>query len=144
MRWLRAKWAEKLGKPGAFCNKCVGVEAEKARAIPAPGTVILLENLRFNVEGGEGTIKAKQDAVGKLRMSLKALAGVCCNDAFGTAHRDHRSMVGEACEVKCSGGLMSKERDALAKALCSPAKPVLAIPRRCEGQLQDLAEHEHV
>merc|ERR1712061_630731 len=57
----------------------------------------------------------------------KALADVYCNDAFGTAHRAHSSMVGEGYEVKCSGGLMSKELDAFAKVLDSPAKPVLAI-----------------
>merc|ERR1711972_1026187 len=61
------------------------------------------------------------------RASLKALADVYCNDAFGTAHRAHSSMVGEGYEVKCSGGLMSKELDAFAKVLETPAKPVLAI-----------------
>merc|ERR1712060_214551 len=39
----------------------------------------------------------------------------------------HSSMVGEGHEVKCSGGLMSKELDAFAKVLDEPAKPVLAI-----------------
>merc|ERR1712060_715520 len=50
-----------------------------------------------------------------------------CNDAFGTAHRAHSSMVGEGFDVKCSGGLMSKELNAFAKVLETPAKPVLAI-----------------
>jgi phosphoglycerate kinase len=36
-------------------------------------------------------------------------------------------MVGEGFDVKCSGGLMSKELDAFAKVLDTPAKPVLAI-----------------
>merc|ERR1712014_178576 len=36
-------------------------------------------------------------------------------------------MVGEGFDVKCSGGLMSKELDAFAKVLETPAKPVLAI-----------------
>merc|ERR1712151_1031915 len=59
--------------------------------------------------------------------SLRALADVYCNDAFGTAHRAHSSMVGEGFDIKCSGGLMSKELDAFAKVLDSPATPVLAI-----------------
>ena len=33
-----------------FLNDCVGPEVEAACANPAPGTVILLENLRFHVE----------------------------------------------------------------------------------------------
>mmetsp|Transcript_39513 Transcript_39513/g.86312 ORF Transcript_39513/g.86312 Transcript_39513/m.86312 type:complete len:243 (+) Transcript_39513:1-729(+) len=36
-------------------------------------------------------------------------------------------MVGEGFDIKCSGGLMSKELDAFAKVLDTPAKPVLAI-----------------
>merc|ERR1712232_1215057 len=72
-------------------------------------------------------IKAEKDAVAQFRASLRKLADVYCNDAFGTAHRAHSSMVGEGFDVKCSGGLMSKELDAFAKVLDTPAKPVLAI-----------------
>jgi phosphoglycerate kinase len=36
-------------------------------------------------------------------------------------------MVGEGFDVKCAGGLMSKELNAFAKVLETPAKPVLAI-----------------
>merc|ERR1712203_958429 len=125
---------EKLGKPVTFCKDCVGPEVEAACADPAPGSVILLENLRFHVEEeGKGVdaegnkIKAEKDAVTSFRTSLRKLADVYCNDAFGTAHRAHSSMVGEGHEVKCSGGLMSKELDAFAKVLDEPAKPVLAI-----------------
>jgi phosphoglycerate kinase len=125
---------EKLGKSVTFCSDCVGEEVEKTCADPASGSVILLENLRFHVEEeGKGVspegekIKADKDAVAKFRTSLRALADVYCNDAFGTAHRAHSSMVGEGYDVKCSGGLMSKELDAFAKVLDEPAKPVLAI-----------------
>merc|ERR1712066_688073 len=125
---------EKLGKPVTFLKDCAGAEVEAACADPATGSVILLENLRFHVEeegkGGDAEgnkIKADKDAVAKFRASLRALADVYCNDAFGTAHRAHSSMVGEGYDVKCSGGLMSKELDAFAKVLDEPAKPVLAI-----------------
>lgn len=33
-----------------FLKDCVGPEVEAACANPAPGTVILLENLRFHIE----------------------------------------------------------------------------------------------
>merc|ERR1712203_34870 len=125
---------EKLGKPVTFCKDCSGEEVEKTCADPAPGSVILLENLRFHVEEeGKGVdadgnkIKAEKEAVTKFRASLRKLSDVYCNDAFGTAHRAHSSMVGEGHDVKCSGGLMSKELDAFAKVLDNPAKPVLAI-----------------
>merc|ERR1712232_1061319 len=55
------------------------------------------------------------------------MGDIYVNDAFGTAHRGHSSMVGEGFDVKASGGLMSKELAAFAKVLDAPAKPVLAI-----------------
>merc|ERR1712113_591653 len=71
--------------------------------------------------------KADPAKVTEFRASIRKLADVYCNDAFGTAHRAHSSMVGEGFDTKCSGGLMSKELDAFAKVLDAPAKPVLAI-----------------
>merc|ERR1719410_2885744 len=125
---------EKLGKPVMFCSSVLGADTAAATADPATGTVILLENLRFNVEEeGKGVdadgnkIKADATKVTEFRAAIRAMADIYCNDAFGTAHRAHSSMVGEGFEVKCSGALMSKELDAFAKVLESPAKPVLAI-----------------
>jgi phosphoglycerate kinase len=125
---------EKLGKPVTFLKDCCGSDVEAACADPAPGSVILLENLRFHVEEeGKGVdaegnkLKADKDKVAEFRGSIRKLADVYCNDAFGTAHRAHSSMVGEGYDVKCSGFLMSKELDAFAKVLDTPSKPVLAI-----------------
>lgn len=39
-----------LGKDILFLDDCVGPDVEKACADPTPGTIILLENLRFHVE----------------------------------------------------------------------------------------------
>merc|ERR1712072_794134 len=55
------------------------------------------------------------------------LADIYVNDAFGTAHRGHSSMVGEGFDIKATGGLMSSELDAFSKVLDAPEKPVLAI-----------------
>jgi phosphoglycerate kinase len=125
---------EKIGKPVTFLKDCCGSEVEAACADPAPGSVILLENLRFHVEEeGKGVdaegnkLKADKDKVAGFRASIRKLADIYCNDAFGTAHRAHSSMVGEGYDVKCSGFLMSKELDAFAKVLDTPSKPVLAI-----------------
>jgi len=125
---------EKLGVPVTFCSSVLGPETEAATADPAVGTVILLENLRFNVEEeGKGVdadgnkIKAEAGKVKEFRAAIRKMADIYCNDAFGTAHRAHSSMVGEGFDIKCSGALMSKELDAFAKVLDSPVKPVLAI-----------------
>jgi len=121
---------EKLGKPVTFLKDCCGSEVEAACADPAPGSVILLENLRFHVEE-EADVYCNDASipplVAEFRASIRKLADVYCNDAFGTAHRAHSSMVGEGYSVRCSGFLMSKELDAFAKVLDAPSKPVLAI-----------------
>jgi len=112
----------------------VGPDVEAVCANPPPGAVILLENLRFHVEEeGKGVdadgnkFKAAAEETAAFRTSLRALADVYCNDAFGTAHRAHSSMVGEGYETKCAGFLMLAELSAFAKVLETPAQPVLAI-----------------
>lgn len=49
------------------------------------------------------------------------------DDAFGTAHRAHSSMVGVDLPQKAAGFLMKKELEYFAKALESPQRPFLAI-----------------
>uniref|UniRef100_A0A673WXA2 Phosphoglycerate kinase n=1 Tax=Salmo trutta TaxID=8032 RepID=A0A673WXA2_SALTR len=123
-----------LGKDVHFLKDCVGPEVEKACADPAAGSVILLENLRFHVaEEGKGKdasgnkTKATQDQIDSFRASLSKLGDVYVNDAFGTAHRAHSSMVGVNLSQKAAGFLMKKELDYFAMALEKPARPFLAI-----------------
>ncbi|KAM3911477.1 phosphoglycerate kinase [Leptodactylus fuscus] len=117
-----------------FLKDCVGPEVEAACANPAPGTVILLENLRFHVEEeGKGKdsagnkTKADPAKVEAFRASLSKLGDVYVNDAFGTAHRAHSSMVGVDLPQRAAGFLMKKELDYFAKALEKPERPFLAI-----------------
>jgi hypothetical protein len=53
-----------VGKPITFLKDCVGPEVEEACADPAPGSVILLENLRYHVEE-EGAHETKTYRGGK-------------------------------------------------------------------------------
>ncbi|GIY68885.1 phosphoglycerate kinase 1 [Caerostris darwini] len=123
-----------LGKDVTFLSDCVGSEVEAACANPSSGSVILLENLRFHIEEeGKGVdasgakVKAKPEDVTKFRASLTKLGDVYINDAFGTAHRAHSSMVGVDLPQKASGFLMKKELEYFAKALDNPVRPFLAI-----------------
>mmetsp|Transcript_88892 Transcript_88892/g.237974 ORF Transcript_88892/g.237974 Transcript_88892/m.237974 type:complete len:377 (-) Transcript_88892:314-1444(-) len=130
-----AKALESLvGRPVTFLNDCAGPEVEAACADPAPGSIILLENVRFYVEEeGKGVdaegnkVKADPAKVTEFRGSLAKLADIFVSDAFGTAHRAHSSMMGDGYQVKCAGFLVEKELTAFAAVLDSPAKPVLAI-----------------
>src|SRR5687767_11822171 len=125
-----------LGRKVTFLDDCVGpaIEAAVAPGKLAPGDVVLLENLRFHIEE-EGKVKledgtskkADPKAVEAFRASLTKLGDVYVNDAFGTAHRAHSSMVGVALKEKAAGFLMEAELTAFTKVIESPQRPLLAI-----------------
>ena len=130
-----AKELEKLlGKSITFLDDCVGPEVEKACAHLAPGSVVLLENLRFHIEEEgktkkeDGTsVKADPEQVKAFRASLTKLGDLYVNDAFGTAHRAHSSMVGVDHKLRAAGFLMQKELEYFGKALSNPERPFLGI-----------------
>jgi phosphoglycerate kinase len=125
-----------LGRPVKFLDDCVGpaVEAACAAGAAKNGEVILLENLRFHIEE-EGkvkkedgsSVKADPKAVEAFRASLSKLGDVYVNDAFGTAHRAHSSMVGVNLPVRVAGFLMEAELNAFSAVIDNPKRPLLAI-----------------
>lgn len=131
---VAAKLEELLGKPVKFLPDCVGQEVEAACAALQPGEVALLENLRFHIEeegkvkNEDGTsTKADPAKVAEFRASLTKLGDIYANDAFGTAHRAHSSVVGVDLPDKVAGFLMQKELDAFAQVVENPQRPLLAI-----------------
>ena len=134
LRPVAAELEKLLGRPVRFLPDCVGPEVEAACAQLRPGEVVLLENLRFHLEE-EGKVKredgtsqkADPAAVAAFRASLSRLGDVFVNDAFGTAHRAHSSMVGVALAEKAAGFLMEAELKAFNTVLEQPSRPLLAI-----------------
>ncbi|KAF8197425.1 phosphoglycerate kinase [Pholiota molesta] len=123
-----------LGRKIIFLNDCVGPQVEEAVNNAPEGSVILLENLRFHIEE-EGSVKNKDGSkvkadpakVTEFREQLTKLGDIYVNDAFGTAHRAHSSMVGVKLPQRAAGFLVKKELDYFAKALENPERPFLAI-----------------
>ena len=112
-----------LRRPVRFVEDCVGPVAEAAARSLEPGEVLLLENLRFHP--GEKKPEKEPDFP-----DLLARLGDCyVNDAFGTAHRAHASMVAvaERFPKRAAGLLMAKEIDYFGRVLSAPARPFLAI-----------------
>ena len=111
--------AELLAKPVAMAPDCVGPEVEKMR--PAPGQILLLENLRFHLE------EEKNDP--GFSKQLASLCDVYVNDAFGSAHRAHASTVGmiQFVPQAAAGLLMDKELEYLTKVTKNPERPSVAI-----------------
>ncbi len=134
LRPVAKKLEELLGRPVNFVEECVGPEVEAFCAKLQPGSVVLLENLRFHIEE-EGkiknedgtTTKAEPVAIEAFRASLTKLGDVYVNDAFGTAHRAHSSVVGVNHSQRAAGFLMQKELEAFSAVLDSPKRPLLAI-----------------
>jgi len=116
---------QKLGVPVRFLSECVGPEVERACSDLKPGAVVLLENLRYHLEEeGKGATK---EQIAAFRASLTKLGDVYINDAFGTAHRAHASMVGVQLPERAAGFLMQKELEYFGKALSNPVRPFLGI-----------------
>lgn len=123
-----------LDKPVEFLSDCVGPDVEAACSSLEAGKVVLLENLRFHIEE-EGkskqddgsSVKADPAKVEAFRASLTKLGDVYVNDAFGTAHRAHSSMVGVDLPQKAAGFLMEAEIKAFEAVLDHPKRPLLAI-----------------
>jgi len=99
---------------------CVGPDAEKAAEELNNGDVLLLENVRFHPEEEENDVSFAQ--------ALARLADIYVNDAFGTAHRSHASIVGVAKYLPAVAGLLlEKEIKTLGGILESPAHPFAAL-----------------
>jgi phosphoglycerate kinase len=87
----------------------------------APGSVVLLENVRVN--------KGEKKNNPELARKMAALCDIYVNDAFGTAHRAEATTYGLAqyAPVACAGPLLAAEIDAITKALAHPRRPLVAI-----------------
>ena len=117
-----SKVEEILQVPVTFFGDCIGNEAEQATASLAPGSVILMENLRFYKEETSGDLDFAE--------GLSKLGDCYVNDAFGTAHRAHASttiMAHFFKQDKFFGRLLEKEVNAIEKIMNTGEKPVLAI-----------------
>jgi phosphoglycerate kinase len=110
-----------LASPVTLAPDCVGPLVQERVATLANGDVLLLENLRFHAE------EEKNDAA--FSQALASLADVYINDAFGSSHRAHASVVGMVQHVthKGIGFLMQKEVAALSRLLERPEHPFVAI-----------------
>ena len=116
---VAARLQELLGRPVVMAPDCVGPEVEALK--PAPGGVLLLENLRYHPE------EEKNDS--EFAKKLAALCDVYVNDAFGSAHRAHASTEGMVHFVStaAAGLLMDDELKYLGMAVNNPARPCVAI-----------------
>jgi phosphoglycerate kinase len=104
----------------SFSEEVVGSKSTEAAKSLKPGSILVLENLRFHAE------EEANDS--KFAKTLADLADVYINDAFGAAHRAHASTEGIAHYLPSFAGLlMRKEIETLSSLVSRPAKPFVAI-----------------
>ncbi|MCL4461926.1 MAG: phosphoglycerate kinase [Nitrospirae bacterium] len=110
-----------LNKDIRFSDRVVGPTVEREIEKMEAGGVLLLENLRFNA--------GEESNDPEFSRQLSLLCDVYVNDAFGTAHRAHASVVGLPSLVKtvAIGFLMKKEVNYLQGAVSSPTRPFVAV-----------------
>ena len=109
-----------LNKDVIFIPDCVGSQVESLVSKMKEGDVILLENLRYHPEEEQNNEEFAR--------SLASLADVYVNDAFGTAHRAHASIVGVPKFLPAAAGfLLKKEIEYLRGAIENPVRPFVAI-----------------
>jgi phosphoglycerate kinase len=115
LRPVAERLSELLGRP-------VRLQADWLAGIDVkPGEIVLCENVRFNT--GE---KKNDDGLAR---TMAGLCDIFVMDAFGTAHRAQASTEGiiRHAKVACAGPLLTRELEALHRALLEPERPMLAI-----------------
>jgi phosphoglycerate kinase len=112
-----------LGLPVTMLPGSVGPAVEAAARELLPGSVALLENLRFDPR------EKRNDP--EFAAALARLGDLYVNDAFGTAHRAHASVAGVPALLgagrRAAGFLLGKELEAFARVLDAPERPLVAI-----------------
>ena len=102
---------------------CVGPAVAEAVEALQPGEVLVLENLRFHAEEKSGDQAFAAELAG--------YGDIYVNDAFGTAHRNHASMVAVPESMsdrpRVAGLLLQKELRFLSEAIEDAVAPFIAV-----------------
>ena len=117
---VAARMAEIAGFDVGFVPATHGEAVQAAVDAAAPGSVLMLENTRF--EPGE----TKNDP--GLADSMAAPFDLFVQDAFGSSHRAHASTVGVAERLRSAAGpLLVAELESLGVFLADPERPYVVI-----------------
>ena len=110
-----------LNRDVAMAPDCIGEETRAMAAALKPGEILMLENLRFHPEEEAGDMEFSKE--------IMSMADIYVNDAFGTAHRPHASMVGfpAVAKQRCAGFLLMREWKYLHDTLEAPERPYVAV-----------------
>jgi phosphoglycerate kinase len=113
--------SELLDREVFFPDDCVGDAVKKISSDMPPGSVMLLENLRFH--------KGEEENDPRFAKKLAKVADVYVNEAFSVSHRSHASVVGilDFFETSCIGFEFRREIENLRRLIEDPPRPFVAV-----------------
>ncbi len=115
---------ELLGQPVAFATQTVGSEASSAVEGLEPGSVLVLENLRFNQ--GEASKEASERS--DFAAQLAQMGDLLVSDGFGVVHRKQASVYELAKVLPSFAGLLIQaELEVLKQLTEKPDRPYTVV-----------------
>ncbi len=108
------------GNTFSMLSDCIGEDVKEALTVAKPGSILLLENVRFHK--GE---RENDEGFGK---ALSQLADVFVNDAFGDSYESYASVVRPPMFIPAVAGLrLQDEMAALDKLRANPKHPFVIM-----------------
>jgi phosphoglycerate kinase len=120
---VRVRLSQLLGRPVTLAADTVGPSAQAAVASLRPGSVVMLENLRFNA----GETSKDDTQRGAFADQLAALADLYVGDAFGTVHRRHASVFDVPARLPHAAGYLVREETAALQRLTHDIRRPYAV-----------------
>jgi phosphoglycerate kinase len=121
---VAARLGELLNQEVVFSKDCVGPDASSVAKELAPGSVAVLENLRFE------DAETSKDPETRMAFAekLAGLADVFVSDGFGVVHRKHASVYELATLLPSAAGLLIEAEVKILQALTvSDSKPYTVV-----------------
>lgn len=121
---VATRLADLLGVPVVLASGVTGPDVEAALNTLTPGSVLMLENVRFDPR--ETSKDAGERA--ELAAELATLADAFVSDGFGVVHREQASVTDVARVLPgAAGRLVEREAGVFSKILADPARPFVVI-----------------
>lgn len=122
LRPVADRLAQLLQRHVTFIDDCIGDSVSVAVDHADPGSVILLENLRFHPE------EEKNDSEFARHLATDSRAAYFVQDGFGVVHRAHASTSAITQFLPSSAGyLLEKEYMTITGVMESPERPMVAV-----------------
>lgn len=117
---VAVRLGELLGKDVVYCDSVIGEAAVEASNKLEDGDIMLIENVRFDAREKKNNPEFAAE--------LAKLGDIYVDDAFGSAHRAHASVVGVTKFLKAYAGLLlAREVETITGMIEKPHRPFVAV-----------------